>query len=501
MLSAFTGERYAAGEPVSSSHIKGIKEFFIGQRIFEEKREREMLEAAGEAVDSDDEKTTDWTGNGREEEMPSTSSSPWDEPLSPLSSLPPSPTLPEAPLGVLPDVGLQDEEREAKVKELTAKWSGIKDARRRAKRLYKRQQNAQDAEPHTLTKGVAKRHRQRSTVMKTELRAPDLPVASTGWVGLRDRDPQETLYTVKQLIEGKGFKLVDWDGRTSIPIADSGGSIVSALLGQPADPGWKDAIDDATEAILQASSEECFHQEGNRRGPFSTAPIGISYGGGQKKPGNLLEGGPEVQRLLGLLIKNKGIRRLAGFAASGFATYAPKTYDYYHRTMEALLAGHPQLRRNFKNSPWACTSFNMGPQTVCYPHVDSGNLPWGWCAVTALGNFNPDHGGHLVLWDLGLVIRFPPGATVLIPSAVMKHSNTLIGEGESRYSFTQYSAGGLFRWVENGLASDKQRDAEASRDHEMMLERQSSRATRWQRGLSMFSTILDFWPQKSSNKT
>ncbi|KAF9490854.1 hypothetical protein BDN71DRAFT_1376878, partial [Pleurotus eryngii] len=103
----------------------------------------------------------------------------------------------------------------------------------------------------------------------------------------------------------------------------------------------------------------------------------------------------------------------------------------------------------FKNSPWVAMTFNMGSQTVCFPHLDSGNLPWGWCGVTALREFNPNFGGHLVLWDLGLVIQFPPGATILIQSALMRHSNTLIRDRETRYSITQYSAGGLFHWVEN----------------------------------------------------
>ena len=88
-------------------------------------------------------------------------------------------------------------------------------------------------------------------------------------------------------------------------------------------------------------------------------------------------------------------------------------------------------------------------------HLDFLNLAFGWCAVTSFGSFNYKTGGHLILWDLGLVIEFPPGATILIPSAVMSHSNVTIGESERRYSMTQYAAGGLFRWVENGFRLDR----------------------------------------------
>jgi hypothetical protein len=64
-------------------------------------------------------------------------------------------------------------------------------------------------------------------------------------------------------------------------------------------------------------------------------------------------------------------------------------------------------------------TFNFGPQTVTFDHRDSGNLAFGWCAITAFGNFDPTCGGHLVLWDMKLVIEFPPGSTILIPSAMM----------------------------------------------------------------------------------
>ena len=85
------------------------------------------------------------------------------------------------------------------------------------------------------------------------------------------------------------------------------------------------------------------------------------------------------------------------------------------------------------------------------PHVDAGNLPYGWCSITAFGDFDPDRGGHLVLWDMGLAIRFPPGHTILIPSGCVCHSNVGIGPHERRYSMVLYSAGGLFRYKEYGM--------------------------------------------------
>ncbi|KAH9042329.1 hypothetical protein EDB84DRAFT_1232732, partial [Lactarius hengduanensis] len=79
-------------------------------------------------------------------------------------------------------------------------------------------------------------------------------------------------------------------------------------------------------------------------------------------------------------------------------------------------------------------SFNIGNQSTSFPHTNENNLAQSWCSITPLGTFNPKEGGHIVLWDLKMVVEFPPGlapgSTVLIPSALITHSNTPIRPGE-----------------------------------------------------------------------
>ncbi len=97
------------------------------------------------------------------------------------------------------------------------------------------------------------------------------------------------------------------------------------------------------------------------------------------------------------------------------------------------------------------------------------NLATGWCGVIALGNYNPKTGGHLVLWDLRLVIEFPPGAVIFIPSSILRHSNVQVAPHETRMSFTQYTAGGLFRWEDCGFCSQKDFEA-AGQGHDITGE-------------------------------
>ena len=145
------------------------------------------------------------------------------------------------------------------------------------------------------------------------------------------------------------------------------------------------------------------------------------------------------------------------------------------------------LTHNFENSVFAGCAFNFGPQTVCYRHCDHANLPFDWCAITALGNYDYKKGGHLVLWDLGLVIEFPPGSTIFVPSASLDHSNTTIQKGERRYSFTQYTAGGTFRWVDYGFRKADEYFASLSEEKQQVLAEEGH--DRLAFGLSLFSTI------------
>ncbi|KAF7288267.1 hypothetical protein HMN09_01411400 [Mycena chlorophos] len=155
-----------------------------------------------------------------------------------------------------------------------------------------------------------------------------------------------------------------------------------------------------------------------------------------------------------------------------FLNFAPRLHEYYEATMDALFNWDSRLRRIFPHgtSVFPSCTFNFGPQTVTIPHLDLLNLAWGWCFITA-GDFDPKKGGHLILWDLKLFIRFPAGATIAIPSALLRHSNTSIQQDETRYSFTQFAAGGLFRFVENRFQLSQSRSVADQVKHMSEAER------------------------------
>ncbi|KAF6761870.1 hypothetical protein DFP72DRAFT_1061171 [Ephemerocybe angulata] len=195
--------------------------------------------------------------------------------------------------------------------------------------------------------------------------------------------------------------------------------------------------------------------EANGRGDFMTQPTGFSDGVGRTRPTNFSTR-PPVRRVMGTITSHPRFKQLARFMCLAFRTFAPDLHRHMRNTILAAQKNDPRLRRPFKESYWPALTFNFGPRTICHPHVDFLNFAAGWCGITALGDFDWKRGGHLVLWELRLVIQFPPGHTVLIPSALVTHSNVDVAEDETRYSFTQYAAGSLFRTIANGSKTNKQ---------------------------------------------
>lgn len=170
-----------------------------------------------------------------------------------------------------------------------------------------------------------------------------------------------------------------------------------------------------------------------------------------------------------------------------FEAYYPKLHPLYSNVLDAITEENPLLQRNFENSSFAGAHLNCGPNTCTLRHRDFLNFAAGACPVFALGKFDPTRGGHLVLWDLKLVIQFPPGSLIILPSALLEHSNLPIQQGETRMSFAQYTAAGLLRWVHNGRMSDKDYRKVAS--PEELAEWLDHRAHLWEESIALMNVF------------
>ncbi|KAJ7889009.1 hypothetical protein B0H13DRAFT_1888148 [Mycena leptocephala] len=134
------------------------------------------------------------------------------------------------------------------------------------------------------------------------------------------------------------------------------------------------------------------------QGPFYTKSVGISMGGGQEEPKPFSHGILNTLILVQLLA-TEPFRRIAGFVNTKSA----------QTTIESLYAYLLNLPRNYDKftSVFAAATFDFVAQS-------------------------------------------------LIPSAILRHSNVSIQQGETRYSFTQYAAAGIFCYVADSFCTEKQ---------------------------------------------
>lgn len=119
---------------------------------------------------------------------------------------------------------------------------------------------------------------------------------------------------------------------------------------------------------------------------------------------------------------------------------------------------------------------------VTTKHRDFKNLANGLCAVVSMGNYDYKLGGHLVLHDkIKLIIEFPPGWVIFLPSASVTHSNIGIADNEWRSSITFYTAGSLFRWVAYGFQGEK------TLGTEQLKRMDGEKEDRWNNAINLFS--------------
>ncbi|KAJ7754860.1 hypothetical protein B0H16DRAFT_1722565 [Mycena metata] len=318
----------------------------------------------------------------------------------------------------------------------------------------------------TPLKRVVRRHVSNAEPIHITTAPTDYPVTSTGWSGIRDRETQQREYTIPKLQREFGMRIVEWDGRTSRPLVDRESRVIAVLGGRPNDPEYLRLTEQAARELEAARAELHFRpeQRSGRRGAFPAVSAGISFGGGQQVPGNLslpIAMTLVFQRLFSLAC----FFRISGFANGLFQTWNPAVHALYVSTLDALTNDfNTGLRRNFTRrlSAFAAATLNFGPATVTLPvGLVFHHSPW-------------------------LIIRFPPGSTILIPSAILRHSNVSIAAGEQRYSFTQYTAAGLFRWVDNDFRTEHAVEEAIRRDAGAQVQRVRERQTRWATGINSY---------------
>ncbi|KAF9028261.1 hypothetical protein BDZ89DRAFT_1133723 [Hymenopellis radicata] len=337
--------------------------------------------------------------------------------------------------------------------------------RSQQKSLNKKKSRSSSSQKEVVGKRVAEA--KQGVIRLEDYQLEDAPVTQPGWIG-RTLELMRILPTLEEVLAMPDMRLIKWDGIATRPILDASNRIIALLGGQPREqPGkqtgmsFRAALKMAKNTIIRIMDRLPFHS--HRRGPCKERTMGASYGGGQTQP-SILRQAPNEAPFLEEMLSCEGICRIAKWADFLFKTYQPQIHERCMQSLRKLAEVLPDVAHPFPGG---------FPDTFW---ADQGNLAWAWCAVTALGKFNPDKGGHLIFWDLGLVIRFPPAR----PSF------------SQRISLVHFTAGGLFRYVDNGCKTDKvfmETDYRKMSDEERG-EWHKERAERWKDALKLM-TVWD----------
>ncbi|KAJ6479842.1 hypothetical protein C8R45DRAFT_933631 [Mycena sanguinolenta] len=186
--------------------------------------------------------------------------------------------------------------------------------------------------------------------------------------------------------------------RLTIPLIDSNRRSFALLGGKPRDlVGWQEVTDGAAKLMAEASSrghftpEDWTHCRAHDETPFPSVSCGLSHGGGQTALFEFMR--PEY-----------------------VSSFSPK---------------------------WRCLQLGT---VVSNSHLLTAYSPPA--PLISVLERALSHIWTLATWPRG-------GSTILIPSAILRHSNIPVRSHETRFSFTQYTAGGLFRWIQNGFMTDE----------------------------------------------
>ncbi|KAG6834762.1 hypothetical protein H0H93_007570, partial [Arthromyces matolae] len=374
-----------------------------------------------------------------------------------------------------------------------------RNAHRHAKRAQQRV-SLVDRQGHvpsqrTESRTIARALPRSSNLSLNERHVPHGAYVASNFKEMSVKDAQKA-WTEEELINDHGFAAFDWDGIHPVALVDRDDRVYAVLTGRPDDSTYVSAADEVFELLMHEGRVHDLPEVGDvhKRGNFPVFNVGYTYGNGGQEPSVRKNG--KFDAMLERIMNNGHMQRLTSYASSTLQLWAPRLHEYFDSKLAWFYDNWGTgTRRIFRKSVYPSAAFNMGGRVRTFVHRDVMNIPFGWCAITALGRFDPDKSAKLILWEPKLVVRFPHASTVQIPSATITHSNTGVTGIDLRLSVTQYAPGGLFRWIDNGGRTEAElRKA----DPDLYADMQQAKANRWHFGLGLLSTWAEIQDRVAS---
>ncbi|KAF9261865.1 hypothetical protein L218DRAFT_1001179 [Marasmius fiardii PR-910] len=265
-----------------------------------------------------------------------------------------------------------------------------------------KEENKCSGDESNCASALKKKHLNNSCIVPTRLNLTNICISQNSFTGYHTNWAPPTEYMLEEMVGPNSkfkFRLIVWDGRSMLFIKDQNGHIPVFGVLPPEDPSFHQAMDTLT-LVVEKERQNVWFEKKNQRGGYGYLTAGVIHGMGTKACWK-----PKVRK----------------HQSKGFRTWSPSIFKSYMENKKELTKNNMNLQWNFNNSVFAAISINFGPRTVTSEHTDHENCADGFCAITPLapseGGDDYQASGHLILWDLGVVIEFSPKASLYILSA------------------------------------------------------------------------------------
>ncbi|KAJ7082830.1 hypothetical protein C8R43DRAFT_886434, partial [Mycena crocata] len=108
-------------------------------------------------------------------------------------------------------------------------------------------------------------------------------------------------------------------------------------------------------------------------------------------------------------------------------------------------------------------------------------------AITSVGFYDHEGGGHIEFWDDQISVELAPGATIIFPAGSKRFSFLPVGRREKRYLVRQFCNAGVLRWLDKGGRNDGEFDRSASVQQKEAWE--AKRAARGEKYAKLYSKL------------
>ncbi|KAJ7484896.1 hypothetical protein B0H11DRAFT_2231561 [Mycena galericulata] len=249
------------------------------------------------------------------------------------------------------------------------------------------------------------------------------------------------------------------------PLVDSGNLVVGVYSDAPmhSEAWWPVTIQRAFKAARRVHVRGDFNilcRDGrfsNSGGPEEFVRVGIDFGVRDQWPHSVVNTAGNRHEMQSV-VESSEYQTISAYQSYLVKRIAPRMHAHQEVLIDAL-AQKDTVYPAFLGSVFTTAELSFGVSANAVATRDTYDAFGSFRAFTALGMYHGDWSWFVYFREAEgdrVAIRFPVGATLVVPTSIVRYSFTAVPKGQRRYIFQQYFNAAAGRWVEQGFMSDSE---------------------------------------------